>query len=100
MWLACSRLLPCILTGRERRLAALRGGRVAAATNDGHWEQLSESKGVICPPAGVDPGISLPPVGGCHRASPGQWEITMTLENRNVPAQTVSRPAWPHIAPC
>jgi hypothetical protein len=27
-------------------------------------EQLSESKGVICPPAGVDPGISVPPVGG------------------------------------
>jgi hypothetical protein len=27
-------------------------------------EQLSESKGVICPPAGVDPGIAVPPVGG------------------------------------
>jgi len=27
-------------------------------------EQLSKSKGVICPPAGVDPGISVPPVGG------------------------------------
>jgi hypothetical protein len=27
-------------------------------------EQLSESNGVICPPAGVDPGISVPPVGG------------------------------------
>jgi hypothetical protein len=27
-------------------------------------EQLSESKGVICPLAGVDPGISVPPVGG------------------------------------
>jgi hypothetical protein len=27
-------------------------------------DQLSRSKGVICPPAGVDPGISTPPVGG------------------------------------
>jgi hypothetical protein len=27
-------------------------------------DQLSQSKGVICPPAGVDPGISVPPVGG------------------------------------
>jgi hypothetical protein len=27
-------------------------------------EQLAESKGVICPPAGVDPGITAPPVGG------------------------------------
>jgi hypothetical protein len=27
-------------------------------------DQLSRSKGVICPPAGVDPGISAPAVGG------------------------------------
>jgi hypothetical protein len=27
-------------------------------------DQLSRSKGVICPPAGVDPGIAAPPVGG------------------------------------
>jgi hypothetical protein len=27
-------------------------------------DQLSRSKGVICPPAGIDPGISVPPVGG------------------------------------
>jgi hypothetical protein len=27
-------------------------------------DQLSESKGVLCPPAGVDPGISVPPSGG------------------------------------
>lgn len=27
-------------------------------------DQLSESKGVICPPAGVDPGISVPPIAG------------------------------------
>jgi hypothetical protein len=27
-------------------------------------EQLSRSKGVICPPAGIDPGLALPPVGG------------------------------------
>jgi hypothetical protein len=26
--------------------------------------QLSQSKGIICPPAGVDPGIAAPPVGG------------------------------------
>jgi len=27
-------------------------------------DQLAESKGVICPPAGVDPGITVPPIGG------------------------------------
>jgi hypothetical protein len=27
-------------------------------------DQLAQSKGVICPPAGVDPGIAVPPVGG------------------------------------
>jgi len=27
-------------------------------------DRLSESKGVICPPAGVDPGITAPAVGG------------------------------------
>jgi hypothetical protein len=27
-------------------------------------DELSRSKGVICPPAGVDPGISVPAVGG------------------------------------
>jgi hypothetical protein len=27
-------------------------------------DQLSESKGVICPPAGIDPGIQAPAVGG------------------------------------
>jgi hypothetical protein len=27
-------------------------------------DQLSRSKGIICPPAGVDPGITAPSVGG------------------------------------
>jgi hypothetical protein len=27
-------------------------------------DQLSRSKGVICPPAGIDPGLAVPPVGG------------------------------------
>jgi hypothetical protein len=27
-------------------------------------DQLSRSKGVICPPAGIDPGLTVPPVGG------------------------------------
>lgn len=27
-------------------------------------QELSQSKGVICPPAGIDPGIAKPPVGG------------------------------------
>jgi hypothetical protein len=27
-------------------------------------DQLARSKGIICPPAGVDPGIAAPPVGG------------------------------------
>ena len=26
--------------------------------------QLSQSKGIICPPAGIDPGIAAPAVGG------------------------------------
>jgi hypothetical protein len=26
-------------------------------------DQLSQSKGVICPPAGIEPGISVPPSG-------------------------------------
>ena len=30
-------------------------------------DQLSQSKGVICPPAGIDPGISVPPIGGGGR---------------------------------
>jgi hypothetical protein len=27
-------------------------------------DHLSQSKGVICPPSGIDPGISVPPIGG------------------------------------
>ena len=27
-------------------------------------DQLSQSKGIICPPAGIDPGIAAPPLGG------------------------------------
>jgi hypothetical protein len=27
-------------------------------------DQLSQSKGVICPPAGIDPDITVPPIGG------------------------------------
>ena len=27
-------------------------------------DQLAESKGVICPPTGIDPGLAVPPVGG------------------------------------
>jgi hypothetical protein len=27
-------------------------------------DRLAASKGVICPPAGIDPGIAAPPVGG------------------------------------
>jgi hypothetical protein len=27
-------------------------------------DRLSQSKGIICPPAGVDPGIAAPPAGG------------------------------------
>jgi hypothetical protein len=27
-------------------------------------DRLAQSKGVICPPAGVDPGIAAPPAGG------------------------------------
>jgi hypothetical protein len=27
-------------------------------------DRLAESKGVICPPTGIDPGLAIPPVGG------------------------------------
>jgi hypothetical protein len=27
-------------------------------------ERLAESKGVICPPTGIDPGLAVPPKGG------------------------------------
>jgi hypothetical protein len=27
-------------------------------------DRLARSKGIICPPAGIDPGIAAPPVGG------------------------------------
>jgi hypothetical protein len=27
-------------------------------------DKLSRSKGVICPPAGIDPGLAVPPLGG------------------------------------
>jgi hypothetical protein len=27
-------------------------------------DRLAQSKGVICPPTGIDPGIAVPPVGG------------------------------------
>jgi hypothetical protein len=37
-------------------------GETTGSTDLG--DQLSRSKGIICPPAGVDPGISAPLVGG------------------------------------
>jgi hypothetical protein len=37
-------------------------GETTGSTDLG--DQLSRSKCIICPPAGVDPGISAPPVGG------------------------------------
>jgi hypothetical protein len=37
-------------------------GETTGSTDIG--DQLSRSKGIICPPAGVDPGISAPLVGG------------------------------------
>jgi hypothetical protein len=37
------------------------GERTGSATLS---DQLSQSKGIICPPAGVDPGIAAPTVGG------------------------------------
>jgi hypothetical protein len=35
-----------------------RGGSVPLS------DRLSESRGIICPPAGIDPGIAAPPAGG------------------------------------
>jgi hypothetical protein len=36
------------------------------ATTEGRTlsDQLSQSNGVICPPAGIDPDITVPPIGG------------------------------------
>jgi hypothetical protein len=47
---------PC-LPGVGNNAASKTGSRTLS-------DQLSQSKGVICPPAGVDPGISVPPNGG------------------------------------
>ena len=45
----------------ERGLAGTPGETTGSITLS---EQLARSKGVICPPAGIDPGIAAPPVGG------------------------------------
>ncbi len=45
----------------ERGAALPPGETTGSATLS---DQLAQSKGVICPPAGVDPGIAAPPVGG------------------------------------
>jgi hypothetical protein len=45
----------------ERGLPSGPGGTTGSAPLS---ERLARSKGVICPPAGVDPGIKAPPVGG------------------------------------
>jgi hypothetical protein len=37
-------------------------GETTGSTDLG--DRLARSKGIICPPAGVDPGITAPPVGG------------------------------------
>jgi hypothetical protein len=39
-------------------------GETTGSANINIRDELSRSKGVICPPAGVDPGISAPAVGG------------------------------------
>jgi hypothetical protein len=45
----------------QRGLTPTPGETTGSATLS---EQLARSKGVICPPAGVDPGIAAPPLGG------------------------------------
>ncbi len=47
---------------RSGGLAVPKPGETTGSANLS--DELSRSKGVICPPAGVDPGISAPPVGG------------------------------------
>ncbi len=37
-------------------------GETTGSTDLG--DRLARSKGIICPPAGIDPGIAAPPVGG------------------------------------
>jgi hypothetical protein len=46
---------------RQRGAGPAPGETTGSATLS---DQLSQSKGIICPPAGVDPGIAAPPVGG------------------------------------
>ena len=45
----------------QRGLAVGPGETTGSATLS---EQLARSKGVICPPGGIDPGIAAPPMGG------------------------------------
>jgi hypothetical protein len=48
---------PCLARAGAPRANETTGGRTLS-------DQLAESKGVICPPAGVDPAIVAPPIGG------------------------------------
>jgi hypothetical protein len=58
-------LLPAPDPGCQARTGGLVLPRPGETTGNANLsDELSRSKGVICPPAGVDPGISAPPVGG------------------------------------
>jgi hypothetical protein len=46
----------------ECQRGALEPGETTGSTDLG--DRLARSKGIICPPAGVDQGIAAPPVGG------------------------------------
>jgi hypothetical protein len=58
-------LSPAPNLGCQARTGGLVLPRAGETTGSANLsDELSRSKGVICPPAGVDPGISAPPVGG------------------------------------
>jgi hypothetical protein len=58
-------LVPAPNLGCQARSGGLVLPRPGETTGSANLsDELSRSKGVICPPAGIDPGVSAPPVGG------------------------------------
>jgi hypothetical protein len=59
----------CLPGTNEQKAPSLENGTTGAG--ESLSEQLSQSHGVVCPPAGVDPGIvETPPAGGALRVIP------------------------------
>jgi hypothetical protein len=54
-------------------------------------DQLSQSKGVICPPAGIDPGISVPPGqnSGDSAARNSRWRSEYPAKMKSVRTRSI-----------